>query len=100
MTLTSQFAVKRSNAGVHLLGKNYIPEKKCGDAKWLVTGRLSVGIGLTRLTKVMVLPNGTNKLSPTGDLCERVLFRCADTERQRFVALRKCDDLLQQPLSL
>lgn len=38
MTLTSQFAVKRSNAGVHLLGKNYIPEKKCGDAKWLVTG--------------------------------------------------------------
>lgn len=68
MTLTSQFAVKRSNAGVHLLGKNYIPEKKCSDAKWLVTGHLSVGIGLTSLTKAMV-PQRTKKLSPTDNLC-------------------------------
>jgi hypothetical protein len=68
MTLTSQFAVKRSNAGVHLLGKNYIPEKKCGDAKWLVTGHPSVGIGLTSLTKAMV-PQRTKKLSPTDNLC-------------------------------
>jgi len=65
MTLTSQFAVKRSNAGVRLLGKNYIPEKKCGDAKWLVTGRLSVGIGLTSLTKAMVPSAQRNSVLPT-----------------------------------
>ena len=46
MALTSQFAVKRSNAGVHLLGKNYMTKnERCGDAKWLVTEHLSVGSG-------------------------------------------------------
>jgi hypothetical protein len=28
MALTSQFAVKRSNAGVHLLGKNYVTKNE------------------------------------------------------------------------
>ena len=42
MTLTSQFAVKRSNAGVHLLGKNYMGEN---EHVWLVTVTASITTG-------------------------------------------------------